>query len=297
MKSWLRTGLAVGATALVFSAIAVAAIPGSNGAITACYNPAPSLEPGVGFAHGALHPIDPSADEECGSGNSQITWNQQGSAGPAGATGAPGATGASGEVDFSSFTGGIPWGTPSTQSSTFGKQVAQQHAGSVKRVDLHAPPQKYDLVGPVFTALEESVELPLAGPGQSAALMSLKVPAGGWKFLAYQVVGTSSKYKNGGPWTVDCALVPGQSGATATVSYTEVKDPNSQLDPNDFEGERTVSLAETVYVKRPTQFGLYCRSSIRSIAAFASPPPACYSPVCGIEINSWLEADPLPPKP
>src|SRR3954467_12167505 len=65
-------------------AIAQAAIPGSNGVITACYDKS-----------GALRIID-AAKTSCARGETTVTWNQPGPQGPAGPAGPAGATGATG---------------------------------------------------------------------------------------------------------------------------------------------------------------------------------------------------------
>ncbi|MGH2831528.1 MAG: hypothetical protein ACRDK2_02030, partial [Solirubrobacteraceae bacterium] len=112
LKLALPTAAALGAGA----AIAVGAIPGSDGTITGCYaspNPATNSDGfpnnvtinGVTEPPGALRVIDPSLPKtvgppgrqdipnpaaQCNTEETQITWNQKGPAGPQGATGAAG---------------------------------------------------------------------------------------------------------------------------------------------------------------------------------------------------------------
>jgi hypothetical protein len=77
----LRTGAAwilVIAVGLVLAQTALAAIPGTDGVITACYNAA---------RNGQLRVIDVEGGEACRSTETQLEWNQQG---PAGSPGAPG---------------------------------------------------------------------------------------------------------------------------------------------------------------------------------------------------------------
>jgi type VI secretion system secreted protein Hcp len=98
----LPTAAALGAGA----AIAVAAIPGSDGVITGCYAGPNGASPGdISEPPGALRVIDPSLPNPAGApnvpgacqpGETQITWNQSGPQGPQGTIGAPGAPGVPG---------------------------------------------------------------------------------------------------------------------------------------------------------------------------------------------------------
>jgi type VI secretion system secreted protein Hcp len=110
LKYALPTAAALGAGA----AIAVAAIPGSDGVITGCYanktnvdgNPEPVLVGNVTEPPGALRVIDPSHPTlpsggpnpagACVPGETQLTWNQSGPQGPQGTVGTPGAPGVPG---------------------------------------------------------------------------------------------------------------------------------------------------------------------------------------------------------
>jgi type VI secretion system secreted protein Hcp len=114
-----KTVLLIAVAVLVAAGtVAVASIPGSDGVITACWDHT------AGATYGALRVIDPSlsgntrsANEySCQTGETQITWNQQGPAGPAGPTGPAGPNGPSGPAgpqgpqassSFLSFTGGV----------------------------------------------------------------------------------------------------------------------------------------------------------------------------------------------
>lgn len=120
LKVVLPTAAALGAGA----AVAVGAIPGSDGVITACYQDVTTT--GADIPYGTLRVIDPSANTstsvpsdvyQCDpTAEKMITWNQQGPAGPqgppgtqgpqgsqgspgpAGAPGSPGGTGAPGSI-------------------------------------------------------------------------------------------------------------------------------------------------------------------------------------------------------
>jgi type VI secretion system secreted protein Hcp len=81
------------------AAVAVASIPGSDGVITACW------DHNNDTSHfGTLRVIDPSIpasghsnyEYSCLTNETQITWNQQGPAGPTGPSGTPGPAGAQG---------------------------------------------------------------------------------------------------------------------------------------------------------------------------------------------------------
>jgi type VI protein secretion system component Hcp len=96
--SWKSLLLIAVAVLVGAGTVAVASIPGSDGVITACWNST------AGSTYGALRVIDPSlagttrsANEySCQSGETQITWNQQGPTGPTGPTGPAGPAGPQG---------------------------------------------------------------------------------------------------------------------------------------------------------------------------------------------------------
>jgi hypothetical protein len=79
-----RTRIALLAAALVtgIASVSYAAIPASNGTISACKD-----------SKGALKVIDTEAGQACASNQQLLTWSQQGPAGPAGPEGAPGISG------------------------------------------------------------------------------------------------------------------------------------------------------------------------------------------------------------
>jgi type VI secretion system secreted protein Hcp len=127
LKLGLPTVAALGAGA----AIAVAAIPGSDGVITGCYankfnEDTPENVQVYGNAiepPGALRVIDPNGAKlptggsdparECVPGESTITWNQSGPTGPQGTIGTPGVPGAQGPAGSGGSQG--PAGTPGAQ--------------------------------------------------------------------------------------------------------------------------------------------------------------------------------------
>jgi type VI secretion system secreted protein Hcp len=84
------------------TAVAIAAIPGSDGVITAC-------RVTTGSTPGQLRVIDVEASppQTCTTGEATITWNQQGPAGPVGPQGDPGPPGDSG----TDTGGGSPFDT------------------------------------------------------------------------------------------------------------------------------------------------------------------------------------------
>ena len=86
--------------ACVGAGVAVAAVPGSGGVITACVNVTTTTGgttvPFTGQGSN-LTVIDPSAGEQCTSpSQTTLTWNVTGPPGPVGPTGAGGPTGAPG---------------------------------------------------------------------------------------------------------------------------------------------------------------------------------------------------------
>jgi len=104
LKLALPTAAALGAGA----AIAVGAIPGSDGTITGCYaGPNGAVLGNINEAPGALRVIDPSLPAKlptgapneaaaCQPNETQIAWNQSGPQGPAGVNGGQGAAGGQG---------------------------------------------------------------------------------------------------------------------------------------------------------------------------------------------------------
>ena len=102
LKVVVPTVAALGAGA----AIAVGAIPSSDGTITGCYQTAPPGDTTPTTPYGTLRLIDPSlatgttevpAEEySCNSNEATITWNQQGPPGPTGPQGPAGPAGAQG---------------------------------------------------------------------------------------------------------------------------------------------------------------------------------------------------------
>lgn len=92
------------------AAVAIAAIPGSNGVITAC-------RVTTGTTPGQLRVIDTEATpaEVCTTGEATITWNQQGPAGPQGDPGPPGDSGAGTDTSGGgTSTGGGPFDASQT---------------------------------------------------------------------------------------------------------------------------------------------------------------------------------------
>jgi type VI secretion system secreted protein Hcp len=86
----LKIALPTAATVIAGGAVALAAIPSSDGTIHACYATS-------GSPTGALRIVDEGV--ECASGETAISWNQQGPPGPAGPAGPQGDPGSSGSGD------------------------------------------------------------------------------------------------------------------------------------------------------------------------------------------------------
>ena len=99
----LKIALPTAAALIAGGAVALAAIPSSDGTIHACYATG-------GSPTGALRIVDEGA--ECASGETAISWNQQGPVGPAGPTGPQGDPGSSGSGSTGS---GSDTGTVDTQ--------------------------------------------------------------------------------------------------------------------------------------------------------------------------------------
>jgi type VI secretion system secreted protein Hcp len=92
LKIALPAALALGAG----TAVAIAAIPASDGTVHACYST-------TGTPTGAARIVDET--DTCAATEKALTWNQTGPTGPAGPTGPPGDTGSSGTGTFGTDTG------------------------------------------------------------------------------------------------------------------------------------------------------------------------------------------------
>jgi type VI secretion system secreted protein Hcp len=97
------------------TAVAIAAIPGSNGVITAC-------RVTTGTNQGALRVIDVETTpaQTCSTGEATLTFNQQGPAGPVGPQGDPGPPGDSGAPADTGGGSGIGSGSPFDTSQAGG---------------------------------------------------------------------------------------------------------------------------------------------------------------------------------
>lgn len=79
MKKKFNILVLAGAVLAIAAGVSYAAIPGSNGTISACKD-----------NKGALKVIDADAGQTCGTNQQLLTWNQQGPQGPAGQDGVSG---------------------------------------------------------------------------------------------------------------------------------------------------------------------------------------------------------------
>ena len=100
LKIALPAALALGAG----TAVAIAAIPASDGTIHACYST-------TGTVTGAVRIVDEG--QNCATNEQSLTWNQTGPTGPAGPAGPPGDTSSSG----GGSSGGTDTGSGSTDQS------------------------------------------------------------------------------------------------------------------------------------------------------------------------------------
>jgi type VI secretion system secreted protein Hcp len=136
--------LALIAVAILVAAgtYAVASIPDSGGVITGCwYNVQDGAKP-----YGTLRLIDPSRSGtgatsdtySCLSGETQITWNQQGPTGPAGPQGPAGLQGVQGAQgpqppeSFLAFTGGVRNAILMSLPGVTGDSTIKGHKGDVE---------------------------------------------------------------------------------------------------------------------------------------------------------------------
>jgi|GEM_PF-5507063 len=155
--------LVVGALAGA-AAAAIAAVPGSDGLIHACYATQKDGTTPADVA-GNVRIIDPSAGQACNSAQLEhaLSWNVSGPPGPEGAAGAPGAQGATGPQGAS----GPPGATASIDGQTF-------TLGDGKT--LTAPPSPVP-------------QLQVAPGGPKVATMTLGAGGTSSGVLAWQLVG------------------------------------------------------------------------------------------------------------
>jgi type VI secretion system secreted protein Hcp len=102
----LKIALPTAAALIAGGAVALAAIPSSDGTIHACYATA-------GSPTGALRIVDEGV--QCATGETAISWNQQGPVGPAGPTGPAGPQGDSGSSGSGSTGSNGSTGTVDTE--------------------------------------------------------------------------------------------------------------------------------------------------------------------------------------
>lgn len=102
--------------ALITTGFASASIPGPSGVIKACYRTSSGLfQPPLG----TVRIIDSNAS--CGSGETEISWNQTGPQGPTGPTGATGDTGAQGNTGAQGVQGPIGQSGPAGANGSNGQ--------------------------------------------------------------------------------------------------------------------------------------------------------------------------------
>src|SRR5262249_56706938 len=101
-RRWGRTTLVTVAAFLgilaIGGSVALATIPGSGGAISACYNTGSNPS-------GQLRVIDADAGVTCSKNEKVLSWNQTGSQGPQGPQGPQGAKGDTGPQGLKGDTG------------------------------------------------------------------------------------------------------------------------------------------------------------------------------------------------
>ena len=141
--------------------VALAAIPGNNGKIHACYDKT-----------GSLRVIDPSAhggglQQHCASNETPITFDQTGPRGPRGLRGARGPKGDQGATGLQGPTGATgPQGSPGTKGDTGATGPAT------------APT--------VYSDANSGVDVP--GQGNRKTIASVTVPAGSYAVQAKTII-------------------------------------------------------------------------------------------------------------
>jgi type VI secretion system Hcp family effector len=176
LKVMLPTAAALGAGA----AVAIGAIPGSDGTITGCYQTA-GPRAGGDFRLGTLRVIDPTdttaTDPDaysCTAGQeATIRWNQQGPPGTPGAPGAPGAKGDTGDTGAPGANGAILGNTTFSIQST-GKSHLYLKLDGVSGPSS-AKDHKGDIALKTFAAGAEAPVTNLSSSGSGAGAGKVQV--------------------------------------------------------------------------------------------------------------------------
>lgn len=151
------------ACAAAIGGIALAAIPGSDGAIQGCY----------GKSTGLLRVIDPASGEHCSRLETAISWNEAGARGPQGPAGASGPAGPQGPAGAQGSAG--PAG-PAGPQGAIGAQGAQGAPGELNALaDLTGVPCANGLTAGTVSAevaADGSVGLRCLPAGQNYAELS-----------------------------------------------------------------------------------------------------------------------------
>jgi type VI secretion system secreted protein Hcp len=175
LKVMLPTAAALGAGA----AVAIGAIPGSNGTITGCYQTVGQATNGEDTPYGTLRIIDPSATTitadsvdpnqafACNTNEATITWNQQG---PPGQPGAPGAKGDKGDPGAPGENGSI------LGSTTFSIQATGKTHLYLKLDGISGPSSAKDHKGAIaLNTFAAGAEKPIGSQSTGAGAGKVQV--------------------------------------------------------------------------------------------------------------------------
>jgi hypothetical protein len=198
--------------ALMLGTIALAAIPGANGVITGCYRP----------ETGRLRVIDAQTSKKCERGESQITWNQTGPAGPKGNTGAPGAQGIPGAAGAKGDPG--PQGAPGAKGDTGPQGIpgAQGPAGAIGPQGDTGPQGPAGAIGPQGDT----------GPQGLPGAIGPKGSAGTPGISGYQIVSDVTQFDSSAAKQFDVRCPAGKQviGGGAQI-FPSLADPNRNTAP------------------------------------------------------------------
>lgn len=197
--------------------VSYAQIPAQDGTISTCFTK----------STGSIRVIDASVTN-CKSGETSLTWNQQGNTGPQGPPGATGATGATGPQG--------PQGDPGPTGAT-GPQGPQGATG----------PQGVPGNGIVHGYSARDTSLQSIGSG-STVVKKVLIPAGTY------ILGASVKAESNDDTTVYCELDAGSD----TVSKTAQDIAGQGLVINDRAGDASLSLSGSDTLTSTSTIQVYC---------------------------------------
>ena len=196
-KVFRRGTVASGALVVLLASTAVsfAAIPGTDGVISACYNS--SSNPS-----GQLRVIDVQRGDKCAKNEKALTFNQTGPQGPVGPIGPAGPQGLTGATGPTGLTGPIGPAGPTGATGPAGTQGPIGQTGPAGPQGLQGPAGPQGIQGPAGASGIATVTFAGTGKqelpedGTIVKRVSKNLPAGNWAIVATANFSTLFYYGN-----------------------------------------------------------------------------------------------------